>query len=358
MPISGPPLCAAVRFSPGGVTCPGVESSPADASADDPDVICLGPLLALRDVELDLLPFLQAAVAATGDRADVHEHVRAALDRDETAALAALEPLHSALRHLDLLGCGCGTRYGQGSARHDCLWPACHGTRRGCRPCGRPTARRLELPRPASDRGWSGHPGRRRVPRKHLVLNTRPTAGHEGSRCGGGTGDWRPERPDLCWHVWLPGLVRAALAGAVKVAFVIGEGGSPAPGSSARRVRELHATSGQLLVGFCMSSQLNSTGDSEPSLLASNVRLYRTRVTALCGGRTSIQRAAGLLPDGLVGDQRESHRLDPTAPGRVLIAHVDVDLVGGGDHFPFLMLFRDPRRRESRRRGDRTPRKP
>jgi hypothetical protein len=51
-----------------------------------------------------------------------------------------------------------------------------------------------------------------------------------------------------------------------------------------------------------MSSQVNSTGDSEPSLLASNVRLYRTRVTALCGGRTSIQRAAGLLPDGLVGD--------------------------------------------------------
>ena len=40
-----------------------------------------------------------------------------------------------------------------------------------------------------------------------------------------------------------------------------------------------------------MSSQVNSTGDSEPSLLASNVRLYRTRVTALCGGRTSIQRA-------------------------------------------------------------------
>src|SRR6266567_3788176 len=95
MPISGPPLRAAVRSSPGGA-------------------ICLGPLLALRDVELDLLPFLEAAVAATGDCADVHEHVRAALDRDETVALVAFEPLHSALRHLDLLGCGCGTRYGQG----------------------------------------------------------------------------------------------------------------------------------------------------------------------------------------------------------------------------------------------------
>src|SRR6267154_1673089 len=113
MPISGPPLCAAVRSSRG-VICLGVESSPADASADDPDVLRLRPLLALRDVELDLLPFLQAAVAAIGDRAEVHEHVRAALDRDETVALVAFEPLHSALRHLDLLGCGCGTRYDQG----------------------------------------------------------------------------------------------------------------------------------------------------------------------------------------------------------------------------------------------------
>jgi len=52
-------------------------------------------------------PFLQAAVAATGDRAEVHEHVRATLDCDEAVALVAVEPLHSALRHLDLLGCIC-----------------------------------------------------------------------------------------------------------------------------------------------------------------------------------------------------------------------------------------------------------
>src|SRR5712691_1009403 len=113
MPISGPSLCAAVRSSRA-VICPGAESSPADASAGDPDVVSLGPLLALRDVELDLLPFLQAAVAATGHRADVHEHVRAALDRDETVALVAVDPLHGALRHLDLLGCGCGTRHARG----------------------------------------------------------------------------------------------------------------------------------------------------------------------------------------------------------------------------------------------------
>src|SRR5215472_4369457 len=42
----------------------------ADASADDPDVLRLGSLLALRDVELDLLPLLEAAAAAPGDRAD------------------------------------------------------------------------------------------------------------------------------------------------------------------------------------------------------------------------------------------------------------------------------------------------
>src|SRR6266480_4386595 len=107
MPISGPPLRAAVRSSRGGI-CLGVESSPAGASAGDPDVLRLGPLLALRDVELDLLPFLQAAVAAAGDRADMHEHVRAALDRDETVALVAFEPLHSALRHRELLGGGWG----------------------------------------------------------------------------------------------------------------------------------------------------------------------------------------------------------------------------------------------------------
>src|ERR1700730_9400985 len=40
------------------------EPVPADASADHPDVLGLGSLLALRDVELHLLPILKAAVAA------------------------------------------------------------------------------------------------------------------------------------------------------------------------------------------------------------------------------------------------------------------------------------------------------
>ena len=37
-------------------------------------------------------PSSRLRVAATGDRAEVHEHVRAALHRDETVALIAVEP--------------------------------------------------------------------------------------------------------------------------------------------------------------------------------------------------------------------------------------------------------------------------
>jgi hypothetical protein len=56
-----------------------------------------------------LLPFLQVAVATTGDRAEVHEHVRATVHRDEAVTLVTVEPLHRALRHLDLLRPGHST---------------------------------------------------------------------------------------------------------------------------------------------------------------------------------------------------------------------------------------------------------
>src|SRR5919201_6450037 len=96
-------------------------------SADDPDVLRLGSLLALGDVELDLLPLLQAAVAATGDRADMHENVRTALHSDEAVAPVAVEPLHRALRHRDLLRPGPGARHHGGSPPlPQLLWPACH----------------------------------------------------------------------------------------------------------------------------------------------------------------------------------------------------------------------------------------
>src|SRR5215831_5711573 len=110
--------------------CGGGDVVAADASAGDFDVFRLGSLLALGDVELDLLPFLQAAVAAAGDRAEVHEHVRVTVDSDEAVALVAVEPLHSALRHIDLLAVDAAppvTVCGPALAR---LLPlACHGPR-------------------------------------------------------------------------------------------------------------------------------------------------------------------------------------------------------------------------------------
>src|SRR5205814_7596469 len=109
-----------------------------EALAGDLDVFRLRSLLALGDVELDLLPFVQAAVAATGDRAEMHEHVRAALDRDEAITFVAVEPFHSALRHLDLLVVHAAPSHGRGRARH-LAWPACHGTRGE----GKPVARQL-----------------------------------------------------------------------------------------------------------------------------------------------------------------------------------------------------------------------
>ena len=57
MKISGPG-CAQPAALRGKAISLGAGVVPADASADDPDVFRLGSLLALRDVELDLLPFL------------------------------------------------------------------------------------------------------------------------------------------------------------------------------------------------------------------------------------------------------------------------------------------------------------
>src|SRR6266566_6102297 len=98
---------------------------PAPSSAGHLDVLRLGSLLALCDVELDLLPFLETAVTATCNRAEVHEHIWAAFDLDETVALVAVEPLHRSLRHLDLLRSGCGARHRDGAQRLSQLpWPA------------------------------------------------------------------------------------------------------------------------------------------------------------------------------------------------------------------------------------------
>src|SRR5207244_12163168 len=111
---------------------PGMQlGSGAGGSADDLDVFRLGSFLALGDVELDLLPFLQAAVAAAGDRAEVHEHVLATLDLDEAVALLAVEPLHRALRHLDLLRCGRCPALAARSASPRLLWASLSRNARG-----------------------------------------------------------------------------------------------------------------------------------------------------------------------------------------------------------------------------------
>src|SRR6476646_5266494 len=119
----------------------------ANASADDPDVFRLGSLLALRNVELDLLPFVDAAVATTRDRAEVHEHVRATLDLDEAVALVTVKPLHSALRHLDLLRCGRGAP-GHGGQRAATIRASLSGNARGVNRTARraPLLRRVAQP--------------------------------------------------------------------------------------------------------------------------------------------------------------------------------------------------------------------
>src|SRR5699024_6554757 len=69
-------------------------------SSDGPNLLGLRALLALGDVELDLLPLLELAVAGALNRGVVHEHVRAAaVLLDEAEPLLGVEPLHGACCH-------------------------------------------------------------------------------------------------------------------------------------------------------------------------------------------------------------------------------------------------------------------
>src|SRR5439155_24957443 len=72
----------------------------SDRSGDGPDVRGLGALLALGEVELDLLVLLQVPVARARDGAEMHEHVGAAVVLgDEAEPLLGVEPLHGACAH-------------------------------------------------------------------------------------------------------------------------------------------------------------------------------------------------------------------------------------------------------------------
>src|SRR5262249_16315207 len=68
--------------------------------SDRPDVVRLGALLALDDLELDPLVLLQRPVPGRLDRREVGEDVGpAAVRGDEPVALLRVEPLDRALRH-------------------------------------------------------------------------------------------------------------------------------------------------------------------------------------------------------------------------------------------------------------------
>src|ERR1700733_3332813 len=57
------------------------------------DVFGLQALLAVDDLEADLLAFLQAFETRTTDGAEMHKHVRATLPADEAETLGVVEPL-------------------------------------------------------------------------------------------------------------------------------------------------------------------------------------------------------------------------------------------------------------------------
>src|SRR5215218_10092321 len=75
---------------------------PRPGGSDGANVLRLGALLALGDVELDLLALVEGLVAVADDRRVVAEDVgAAAVLGDEPEALLRVEPLHSALSHAD-----------------------------------------------------------------------------------------------------------------------------------------------------------------------------------------------------------------------------------------------------------------
>ncbi len=60
-----------------------------------------------NNVEGDLLSFVKAVHPGAFDRADVHEHILAAIIRlDEAEAFLAVEPLHGSLRNITLPSVG------------------------------------------------------------------------------------------------------------------------------------------------------------------------------------------------------------------------------------------------------------
>src|SRR6476469_4077791 len=79
--------------------------------SDRLDLIGLQALLALHNLEGDLLAFLQRLEAGALDGTEVHEQVRAGLRGDEAEALGVVEPLDGTaltIRHLVTPSCKFG----------------------------------------------------------------------------------------------------------------------------------------------------------------------------------------------------------------------------------------------------------
>src|SRR4051794_11597776 len=78
----------------------GPRPEPKGPRSDDADVLSLRAFLALRDLELDPLVFLEGPVTTGLDSGEMHEHVIATpVLGDKPEALIRVEPLHRALRH-------------------------------------------------------------------------------------------------------------------------------------------------------------------------------------------------------------------------------------------------------------------
>src|SRR5262245_40843784 len=84
-------------------------NEPRSETSDGPDVLRFLALAAGRDVELDALALVEAAVPVTLDRRVVHEDVVAPFDGDEAVALLGVEPLDRSGRCQVLLA-PCGSR--------------------------------------------------------------------------------------------------------------------------------------------------------------------------------------------------------------------------------------------------------
>src|SRR4051794_487317 len=87
----------------------------AERGSERADVLRLGALLALGDVELHLLVLVEAAEAARRDRREMGEDVGAAVVRgDEAEALVGVEPLHGTCSHVCSFA-GCSNPHGTDS---------------------------------------------------------------------------------------------------------------------------------------------------------------------------------------------------------------------------------------------------